>query len=331
MTDVVGVPIVETKVVLVPTGQKGGPGASAYDIAYANDPSVGTEAEWLASLQGQSADMAEVQDAIEAYAAPIAHTHAQSDVTGLTAALAGKASSSHTHAQSDVTGLETALAGKADSSHSHAQSDVTGLAAALAGKSDTGHTHTSADISDFDDAVQAIVDANPGGGGAVWGGITGTLTDQTDLAAALNGKASSSHTHTAADVTDFDAEVSANTDVAANTAARHTHSNAAVLNATTASFTTADETKLDGIATGATANDTDANLKNRANHTGTQTASTISDFNTAAFPAGSANNPHTTQGAARNSSLPKNHWQYTGTDGVDNPTNAAVGDEWISA
>jgi len=36
------------------------------------------------------------------------------------------------------------------------------------------------------------------------------------------------------------------------------------------------------VADGATANDTDANLKNRANHTGTQTASTISDFNTAA-------------------------------------------------
>lgn len=38
--------------------------------------------------------------------------------------------------------------------------------------------------------------------------------------------------------------------------------------------------KFDGIATGATANDTDANLKNRINHTGTQTASTISDFDT---------------------------------------------------
>lgn len=50
------------------------------------------------------------------------------------------------------------------------------------------------------------------------------------------------------------------------------------------------ETKLAGIATGATANDTDANLKNRANHTGTQTASTISDFTTSArssFSAGS--------------------------------------------
>jgi hypothetical protein len=44
------------------------------------------------------------------------------------------------------------------------------------------------------------------------------------------------------------------------------------------SMSSADFTKLAGIATGATANDTDANLKNRANHTGTQLAATISDF-----------------------------------------------------
>jgi len=35
------------------------------------------------------------------------------------------------------------------------------------------------------------------------------------------------------------------------------------------------------VADGATANDSDANLKSRANHTGTQLASTISDFTTA--------------------------------------------------
>lgn len=45
-------------------------------------------------------------------------------------------------------------------------------------------------------------------------------------------------------------------------------------------YTATEKTKLSGIATGATANDTDANLKARANHTGTQTASTISDFDT---------------------------------------------------
>ena len=46
----------------------------------------------------------------------------------------------------------------------------------------------------------------------------------------------------------------------------------------TEDYTTTEKSKLSGIASGATANDTDANLKNRANHTGTQTSSTISDF-----------------------------------------------------
>ena len=43
-----------------------------------------------------------------------------------------------------------------------------------------------------------------------------------------------------------------------------------------------DKSKLDGIAPLATQNDTDANLKNRGNHTGTQLAATISDFTAAA-------------------------------------------------
>ena len=43
----------------------------------------------------------------------------------------------------------------------------------------------------------------------------------------------------------------------------------------TGDFNAADRTKLNGIAAGATANDTDANLKNRTNHTGVQAISTI--------------------------------------------------------
>ena len=49
----------------------------------------------------------------------------------------------------------------------------------------------------------------------------------------------------------------------------------------TNAFTDADHSKLDGIEAGATANSTDATLLARAHHTGTQTASTISDFDTA--------------------------------------------------
>jgi hypothetical protein len=47
-------------------------------------------------------------------------------------------------------------------------------------------------------------------------------------------------------------------------------------------FTATEKTKLSGIASGATANSSDATLLARANHTGTQAASTISDFSSAA-------------------------------------------------
>lgn len=87
-----------------------------------------------------------------------------------------------------------------------------------------------------------------GGGGAVaWGGITGTLSAQTDLTSALAGKQAAS----------------------------------AILSATTASFTTAQETKLSGIATSATANATDASLRDRATHTGAQLISTVTGLQAA--------------------------------------------------
>lgn len=101
----------------------------------------------------------------------VGHSHAESDVTGLTTALAGKSATGHTHAEADVTGLTaalaakadasattTALAGKASTSHTHAEGDVTGLTAALAGKSATGHTHTAANVSDFNTAADARVE-----------------------------------------------------------------------------------------------------------------------------------------------------------------------------
>lgn len=308
--EVVAAPAIEVTV-----SPAGVPGMSAYQHAVANG-FEGTVEEWLESLQGQDAGTEAIAEAVEDYLTANPTPDASSSVKGIVQ-LAGDLGG--TAAAPTVPGL----ADKADADHTHAIADVTGLQTALDGK-----------------ATEAYVDAAIAGvdtGGGAWGEITGTLADQTDLATELADKSDVGHTHTASAVTDFDAEVSNNTDVAANTSARHTHANSAVLAATTASFLTADETKLDGIASGATANDTDANLKARGNHTGTQTASTISDFASAvaavelSIAAGSAMNPHTTQGAARNSALPKNFWQYTGTEGVDDPTNAISGDEWILA
>jgi len=53
-------------------------------------------------------------------------------------------------------------------------------------------------------------------------------------------------------------------------------------------YSQTEKTKLSGIATGATANSSDGVLLDRDNHTGTQTASTISDFNAAATSAAPA-------------------------------------------
>lgn len=97
-------------------------------------------------------------DGISANANNYSHpsTHPASMITGLSAvATSGSyndlsnvpstfAPSSHTHAQSEISGLSTALSGKANSSHTHAQSEISGLESALSGKASSSHTHTSA-------------------------------------------------------------------------------------------------------------------------------------------------------------------------------------------
>lgn len=103
-----------------PEGPQGPEGDSAHAVAVANG-FVGTEAEWLASLEGPqgpegpagTTDYNELTNVPSTFT-PSAHSHAIADVTGLQTALDGKASSTHSHAQSDVTGLSTTLAAKAD-------------------------------------------------------------------------------------------------------------------------------------------------------------------------------------------------------------------------
>ena len=63
-----------------------------------------------------------------------------------------------------------------------------------------------------------------------------------------------SHTHTTSNITDFSTNVSNNTDVSANTSARHTHGNKTILDNVTASYTTDEKYKLSGIASGAEVN-----------------------------------------------------------------------------
>lgn len=94
--------------------------------------------------------------------------------------------------------------------------------------------------------VQTL-ESGPAGPPAAWGSVTGTLSDQTDLNTALSGKAASSHTHSASDVT--------GTAVVTNDSRL---SDARQLAAG------ADKTKLDGIAAGATVGaDWNTNVSNK--------------------------------------------------------------------
>lgn len=159
---------------------------------------------------------------------PKAHTHAQSDITGLATALSGKSDTSHTHGAATTTAagfmskddkskldgiatgankttvdsalsststnpvqnkvVNTALSGKANTSHTHTQSQVTGLETALAGKAASSHSHAQSDITGLATALN----------GKAASSHTHAQSDITGLATALNGKASTSHNHNSA-------------------------------------------------------------------------------------------------------------------------------------
>jgi lysophospholipase L1-like esterase len=79
----------------------------------------------LAAALGDDEEFATTVTSALAGKAPVVHTHAQGDITGLAAALADKA---------DAAATTSALAGKAPLVHAHAIADSTGLQAALDAK-----------------------------------------------------------------------------------------------------------------------------------------------------------------------------------------------------
>jgi len=154
--------------------------------------SEGGNASW-GSIAGDIGNQTDLQAALAEKAeaadldgkADAAHTHAQSDVTGLTAALDGKAASTHTHPQSDITNLTTDLAGKAAVSHVHAIADVTNLQTTLNGKAATSHSHAISDVTN----LQTTLD------GKAAASHSHAIADVTGLQTALDGKSASNHTH----------------------------------------------------------------------------------------------------------------------------------------
>jgi hypothetical protein len=229
--------------------------------------------------------------------ATVATTGAYADLTGIPSTFTP---STHNQAWSTITATPTTLSGYG----------ITDAAAAV-------HTHTASAITDFASAVasNAAVAANTAKvtNATHTGEVTGstaltiatgavTLSKMASLATGtIIGRATAGtgvpEALTAAQVRTLlnvaDGATANATDASLRDRATHTGTQAVatvtglqaaldgkqplatVLTNTTAAFTTAQETKLAGIATGATANDTNAALRDRATHTGTQPQSSI--------------------------------------------------------
>jgi hypothetical protein len=144
---------------------------------------------------------------------PAAHAHELADVTGLEAALLGKAATTHTHTQSDITGLEAALLGKAATTHTHPLSDLTASGA------------TTGQVPTFNGTAWVPQDAS--------GGVTSYL-DLTNVPSTFP---PSTHTHVVSDVTGLQTALDGKQSAGSYAAATHTH---------TISDVTGLETALDG-------------------------------------------------------------------------------------
>ena len=135
--------------------------------------------------------------------------------------LATKANAANVYSKSQVytkTEVDTALAGKADVADLADYAKSADVASTYETKSDAAASklELQGDIAAKQDALvsgtniktinnesllgSGNIDIQGGGGGAAWGSITGTLSDQTDLANALDAKADKSDTYTKAQV-----------------------------------------------------------------------------------------------------------------------------------
>lgn len=128
--------------------------------------------------------------------------------------------------------------------------------------------------SNLDQDTSWQTPAGGGGGPATWGAVIGTLSNQIDLQAALDLKANQTSISNINNTSDANKPISTATQTALDLKVDKVGGK----QLSTEDYSSAEKTKLSGIATAATANSSDATLLARANHTGTQLAATISDF-----------------------------------------------------
>lgn len=135
---------------------------------------------------------------------------------------------------------------------------VNGLQSALDGKAAAVHTHAASEISDSTAPGRAILTAATVAAQRTALGLgTAATTAASDYATAAQGGLADSAVQPGDPVSDL------------------------VETGTAKIMTAAERTKLAGIATGATANATDAQLRDRATHTGTQAIATVTGLQSA--------------------------------------------------
>lgn len=267
-----------------------------------------------------------------------AHGHAVSDIGGLQGSLNAKEPTINagTTAQywrgdkSWQTLNATAVGlGSVNNTADTAKPVSTAQQTALDGKANTSHTHVASNITDLNEAIQDMlatffvaganmsltyndtsntmtVTAAGVGFTGEWGGITGTLADQTDLQTALNGKqaagsyAAASHTHTIANITSLQTTLDAKEPtIAAGTTAQYWRGDKSwqTLNATAVGLgsvnntadtakpvSTAQQTALDGKASLAGATFTGGITGTSSGFTGTVQTKTASGGGTTIEP-----------------------------------------------
>jgi hypothetical protein len=228
---------------------------------------------------------------------PQAHSHEIGDVTGLTAALAQK--------------VELDPYGKVQASQLPSFVDDVleyANAAARPATGETGKIYVTIDngkVFRWSGSQYIEISAAPGSTDAVpegttnlyhttgraaaaapvqsvagrTGAVTLAVADVSGAVSTTDARLTDAREWSAATVTQAEAEAGTSTSRLAFSPLRVFQAVAAWWAASSA------KTKLDGISAGATANATDAQLRDRATHTGFQTASTISDFATAVVAA----------------------------------------------
>lgn len=148
-----------------------------------------------------------------------------------------------------------------------------------------------------EDSEFAVVDSD--GGGVLLGieeiamaaggdGVFTAIASQAEAQAGVNNTKGMTPLRTAQAIAELASgggggvtSVGATAPLSSTGGATPTLSIAAASGSVAGSMSAASFTKLGGIATGATANDSDSNLKNRANHTGSQAISTVSGLQSA--------------------------------------------------